>query len=871
MSFLIATPELFIRAATNLEAVGSAVNAANSAVSWTEKVAAMAADEVSGAVASWFGGFAQEYQMATAQAGAFHERFLQTLAASAASYEHAEAANISSISGILRAMMGGVGAQGDSAAQTGGGGNTGQAAEGASSGQAAASGGAVSPNSIAAGATNTTTGSAVMSGGTGNGGTISGGGAAGSGGASGATTAAATGSGELGGSGGVAALSSAAATTAAVSSASTGDGGVAAAYSLTSQWDSGFIGRYTITNSADTAASDWQIEFDLPADESITNVWNGQLVQSGTHYTVTPESWTQTIEPGGSVTVGFQGAQTGSYSEPTNLIVNGVSVGGGGSGDGGGTGTGGTGSGSGGTGDAGGTGSGTGDTGGTGSGTGDAGGTGSGTGDTGGTGTGTGDTGGTGDGTGTGTGTGDGGDTGGSGTGGTVGDGGVAATYTVTSQWDNGFVANYTISNSGDTALTDWQVEFDLPANEPITSVWSGQLTQTGTHYTLTPEAWTQTIEPGGSVVVGFQAMHTGAYSEPTNVLVNGQPASGGGTGTGGGTSTGGGTGTGGTGTGGTGTSTGGATVGEFSPYVDMTLWPKFDYASAANAGIDDVTLGFIVTGADGNPSWGTFYSLDDPWITSAMAEMQQNGIDPTISFGGAANQPLAVSAPNAAALASDYKLVTDTYGIYKLDFDIEGAALYNVPALTNQAQAIAMLQAEQAAAGTPVQVSYTLPVMPTGLTSNGVQALQIAIDNGVDVGRVNIMTMDYFDPSLQYEGRMGDYAIQAAESVHGQLMTLYPSMSSEDAWAMIKVTPMIGVNDDPSEVFTLADAEKLAAFADENNLGGLSMWSANRDFPGAVGQLSNTSSGVSQQAWDFSEIFDEFAEDAAAEQAALD
>ncbi|MDC8983457.1 cellulose binding domain-containing protein [Mycobacterium marinum] len=869
MSFLIATPELFIRAATNLEAVGSAVNAANSAVSWTEKVAAMAADEVSGAVASWFGGFAQEYQMATAQAGAFHERFLQTLAASAASYEHAEAANISSISGILRSLMGGVGAQGDSAAQTGGGGNTGQAAEGASSGQAAASGGAVSPNSIAAGATNTTTGSAVMSGGTGNGGTISGGGAAGSGGASGATTAAATGSGELGGSGGVAALSSAAATTAAVSSASTGDGGVAAAYSLTSQWDSGFIGRYTITNSADTAASDWQIEFDLPADESITNVWNGELVQSGTHYTVTPESWTQTIEPGGSVTVGFQGAQTGSYSEPTNLIVNGVSVGGGGSGDGGGTGAGGTGSGSGGTGDAGGTGSGTGDTGGTGSGTGDAGGTGSGTGDTGGTGSGTGDAGGTGDGTGTGTG--DGGDTGGSGTGGTVGDGGVAATYTVTSQWDNGFVANYTISNSGDTALTDWQVEFDLPANEPITSVWSGQLTQTGTHYTLTPEAWTQTIEPGGSVVVGFQAMHTGAYSEPTNVLVNGQPASGGGTGTGGGTSTGGGTGTGGTGTGGTDTSTGGATVGEFSPYVDMTLWPKFDYASAANAGIDDVTLGFIVTGADGNPSWGTFYSLDDPWITSAMAEMQQNGIDPTISFGGAANQPLAVSAPNAAALASDYKLVTDTYGIYKLDFDIEGAALYNVPALTNQAQAIAMLQAEQAAAGTPVQVSYTLPVMPTGLTSNGVQALQIAIDNGVDVGRVNIMTMDYFDPSLQYEGRMGDYAIQAAESVHGQLMTLYPSMSSEDAWAMIKVTPMIGVNDDPSEVFTLADAEKLAAFADENNLGGLSMWSANRDFPGAVGQLSNTSSGVSQQAWDFSEIFDEFAEDAAAEQAALD
>ncbi|WP_264035015.1 cellulose binding domain-containing protein, partial [Mycobacterium lacus] len=35
------------------------------------------------------------------------------------------------------------------------------------------------------------------------------------------------------------------------------------------------------------------------------SAWNGQLAQSGTHYVLTPESWTQTIAPGGSVTVGF--------------------------------------------------------------------------------------------------------------------------------------------------------------------------------------------------------------------------------------------------------------------------------------------------------------------------------------------------------------------------------------------------------------------------------------------------------------------------------------------------------------------------------------------------------------------------------------
>ncbi|BBX96233.1 hypothetical protein MLAC_15270 [Mycobacterium lacus] len=51
----------------------------------------------------------------------------------------------------------------------------------------------------------------------------------------------------------------------------------------------------------------------------------------------------------------------------------------------------------------------------------------------------------------------------------------------------------------------------------------------------------------------------------------------------------------------------GGTSSGEFSPYVDMTLWPQFDYAGAISDGrIEAVTLGFVVSDAQGNPSWGT-------------------------------------------------------------------------------------------------------------------------------------------------------------------------------------------------------------------------------------------------------------------------
>ncbi|OOK84490.1 cellulose binding domain protein [Mycobacterium kansasii] len=321
-----------------------------------------------------------------------------------------------------------------------------------------------------------------------------------------------------------------------------------ATYTPTAQWNSGFTANYTITNTGTTPLTNWQLQFDLPTNESVTNLWNGQVSQSGTHYTVTPASYNGTIEPGNSVTVGFQAAQDGAYSPPTHLLVNGQPVGGdtGGTGTGstGGTGTGGTTTGGSGTGSTGGTGTGGTTTGG--SGTGSTGGTGSSTGGTGtgGTGTGTGGTGTGGTGTGTG-GTGTGTGTGGTGTGGS----GITATYAPTSQWNNGFVANYTITNTGTAPVTDWQLQFDLPSNESITNLWNGQVAQSGTHYTVTPQSYDATIAPGSSVTVGFQAAQTGSYAPPTNLLVNGQPVTGTGTG---GTGTGG-TGTGGTGTGGTG------------------------------------------------------------------------------------------------------------------------------------------------------------------------------------------------------------------------------------------------------------------------------------------------------------------------------
>ncbi|MDP7720699.1 PE domain-containing protein [Mycobacterium sp. TY814] len=312
--------------------------------------------------------------------------------------------------------------------------------------------------------------------------------------------------------------------------------------------------------------------------------------------------------------------------------------------------------------------------------------------------------------------------------------------------------------------------------------------------------------------------------------------------------------------------------TGVFSPYVDMTLWPQFDFTGASRIGsIEDVTLGFITANAAGQPAWGGFteYTIGNGGavangsllgqINSQMDAMRAAGINATISFGGAANQELALTGGTAAELAAKYTSVMNAYGIHKLDFDIEGAALGDTASLKLRSQAIAALQTTGVATGRPVEVSFTLPVMPTGLTADGLRAVQIAVDSNVQISHVNIMAMDYYDPTLPYAGKMGDYAIQAATAVHDQLTTLYPSKTSAQIWSMVDVTPMIGVNDDPAEIFTLADAQKLTTFAEQNNIGGLHIWSANRDFPGPLGVLTNVSSGVAQNPWEFSQTFEQF------------
>jgi hypothetical protein len=154
--------------------------------------------------------------------------------------------------------------------------------------------------------------------------------------------------------------------------------------------------------------------------------------------------------------------------------------------------------------------------------------------------------------------------------------------------------------------------------------------------------------------------------------------------------------------------------------------------------------------------------------------------------------------------------------------------------------------------------------VLPTGLTPDGTYLLQSAVQRGVNVDVVNVMAMDYGDSAAPNpQGRMGDYAIQAATSLFNQLKTVYGSAKTDaQLWAMVGITPMIGLNDVTTEVFDQQEAREVLAFAEQHGIGRLSFWSLNRDKQNSAGRLNYVdlmSSSILQSPFEFSQIFGAF------------
>jgi Glycosyl hydrolases family 18 len=247
----------------------------------------------------------------------------------------------------------------------------------------------------------------------------------------------------------------------------------------------------------------------------------------------------------------------------------------------------------------------------------------------------------------------------------------------------------------------------------------------------------------------------------------------------------------------------------------------------------------------------------------SDIASLRALGGDVIPSLGGwSADQggtEIADSCTDVSSVAQAYESVITTYGITRLDMDVEGRSLTNTDGIDRRNKALKLVEDWAAAHARPFQVSYTLPTTPTGLESTGVSILRNAIANGTRVDVVDIMTFDYYDRTTT---DMGAAAISAAQGLFNQLHALYPAKTAAELWAMEGNTLLPGIDDYPrkTEVTYPADAQRLLSFAQSNGINTLSIWAIQRDNGGCPGSTdSNSCSGIAQGTWDFSHILEPF------------
>lgn len=293
-----------------------------------------------------------------------------------------------------------------------------------------------------------------------------------------------------------------------------------------------------------------------------------------------------------------------------------------------------------------------------------------------------------------------------------------------------------------------------------------------------------------------------------------------------------------------------------FAPYADVTVGASLQSVTTTT-GQKYYTLAFI-TGNGCNAEWAGTIPLNQtgtflPNLTSDISYIRGQGGDIIISFGGEAGLELAQECTSVSSLQAQYQAVINQYSAAHLDFDIEGGEQGDATTYTRRNQALAALQH----ANPGLTISFTLPSATTGLLSDSLGLLNNAVSAGVNFNVVNLMTMDYGSADSQ----MGQESINAANGLFSELKAIFPSKTTSQLWSMVGITPMIGQNDSPGEIFSLSNASQVLSFAQTNKIGELAFWEVPRDNGNCAGSTVavDTCSGLSQSAYAFTNLWKPF------------
>ena len=256
-----------------------------------------------------------------------------------------------------------------------------------------------------------------------------------------------------------------------------------------------------------------------------------------------------------------------------------------------------------------------------------------------------------------------------------------------------------------------------------------------------------------------------------------------------------------------------------------------------------------FATGECGEERWG---EESGPDIAGAnVAVFDQAGIDYIVSTGGQGGIFTCATDEGMERFISRY----DSKHLVGIDFDIEAGQ--------SAAQVESLVQRIKAAQVKRPQLRYSFTVATfaaadgsnKSLNQQGEAILEAVRRNGLRDFTFNLMVMDYGPgaPDTCVVNKagvcdMGRSAIQAARNVHAKYGIAYDQ---------IELTPMIGVNDVVSNVFTPIDARMLAAAVRKMGMGGLHFWSLDRDQPckEKVAGASATCSGMQVKSGEYNRL----------------
>ncbi len=269
-----------------------------------------------------------------------------------------------------------------------------------------------------------------------------------------------------------------------------------------------------------------------------------------------------------------------------------------------------------------------------------------------------------------------------------------------------------------------------------------------------------------------------------------------------------------------------------FGAYQDVSL--GLDAAGAriaprrwAQRG-DTVSWAFA-TGECGDERWAEGVDTD-AFARANVAAAVAAGQRYIVSTGGALGVFSCASDAGLRRFVARY----DSPLLAGIDFDVEGEQ--TAAQIAALAQRAATLRRERPA----LRVSFTLAThagadaAARGLNATGLAVLAALREAGAEGVVINLMVMNYGEPDPRWcVPRAG--GCDMAESALRAVMHLH----RQQGWplAQIAVTAMLGENDVAANVFTLADAKRLARAARRLGLAGLHHWSHDRDQGCPVGE----------------------------------